>query len=255
MRLVRFAWAEGSRWGEVQGDDRVVEVEGDPYSGWQTTRRTHRLADLKLLPPCNPSKMIIVGWNYAAHAQEANAKPPLAPLFYPLAAGSLIAHEEPVVYPPEVERVDHEAELVVVIGRTARRVSQEDAEHYIAGYTCGNDVSARDFQWNRADENIPRAKTVDTFSPVGPWLVPHLDHRRLAVEMRVNGQIRQSAHTSDMVFSVARLMADISRFVTLLPGDIIFTGTPEGISPVKVGDIMEVTIEGIGTLRNQVIAE
>lgn len=255
MRLARFVLAEGSRWGVVDDNDRVTEVIGNPYLGWEPTRRTHRLSDLKLLAPCNPSKMFIVGWNYAAHAREAKSDPPSAPLFYPLAASSVIAHEEPVVYPPEVKRVDHEAELVIVIGRVARRVSEEDAEKYIAGYTCGNDVSARDFQWNDADQNIPRAKTVDTFSPIGPWLVPNLDHRRLAVEMRVNGQIRQSAYTSDMIFPVARLMAEVSRYVTLYPGDVIFTGTPEGISPVKVGDIMEVTVEGIGTLRNRVVAE
>lgn len=254
MRLVRFAWAAGSRWGLVEGDV-VYDIEGSPYAGWRQTRRRHLLADLKLLAPCNASKMIIVGWNYAAHAQETNAEAPKQPLFYPLAASSIIAHEEPVLYPAGIGRVDHEAELVVVIGRAARRIAEKEAAEYIAGYTCGDDVSARDLQWDKADPNLPRAKTPDTFSPVGPWLVPDLDVSDLAVEMKVNGQTRQSSRTSQMVFTVPQLLAAVTRFVTLYPGDIIFSGTPAGISPIAPGDVLEVTVQGIGTLRNQVIAE
>lgn len=252
MKFVRFAYSEASRWGLLEGD-RVIELVGHPAYRWQATKRVHLLNDLKILTPCTPGKMIIVGWNYAAHAHETNDEPLEFPQFFPLAANSVIAHQEPVLVPTEIQRVDHEAELVVIISHEARRVDEKDAEQYIAGFTCGNDVSARDFQWHPRDKNVPRSKTVDTFSPIGPYLVTGIDYQNLEIEMRVNGQVRQHSNTREMIFSVPCLISSISRYVTLYPGDIIFTGTPEGISPIKPGDIMEVFVEDIGTLINPAV--
>lgn len=253
MKFVHYRSGSDECWG-IQEDDALIEISNSPWNRWEKTSRMHKIESIRYLPPCSPSKMVIVGWNYADHAQETGDEAPAKPQFFPLAASSVIAHNDPVVYPNGLERVDHEAELVVVIGRKCKGVAEEEAGAYIAGFSCGNDVSARDFQWDADDKNIPRAKTVDTFSPVGPCLVTGIDYRNLAIEMKVNGEVRQSANTRDMVFNVSQLIAAISRYVTLMPGDVIFSGTPKGISPVKVGDVMEVGIEGIGTLRNPVVA-
>lgn len=264
MKFIHFLDGGRAAWGTVEEGGAlgnvIEEISAAPWEDWQKTGRTRREADIRYLPPCQPSKMFVVGWNYAAHAHETGDEAPEKPQFFPLAASSVIAHLEPVIYPAGVERVDHEAELVVVIGRVGKNIPEEEAEQYIAGYTCGNDVSARDFQWDPKDPNIPRAKTVDTFSPLGPYLVTDINARDLAtrglmMEMKVNGEVRQSARTGQMVFTVPQLIAAVSRYVTLQPGDVIFSGTPQGISPVKAGDLMEVSVEGIGTLINPVVAE
>lgn len=254
MKFVHFRSAAADLWGILQ-DDRIAEITAAPWEKWLKNGRTHALMSIQYLPPCDASKMFVVGWNYAAHARETGDKAPANPQFFPLAASSIIAHNEPVIYPHGVKRVDHEAELVVVIGKKGKDISEVNADQYIAGFSCGNDVSARDFQWNPDDLNIPRAKTVDTFSPIGPCLVTDLNYQNLTIEMKVNGEIRQAANTREMVFSIPQLISTISRYVTLLPGDVIFSGTPQGISPVQAGDVMEVSIEGIGTLRNLVVAE
>lgn len=252
VKFVRFAFLQERRWGLLDGEN-VIELIGSPYYGWKTTERVHYLQELRILTPADPTKMIVVGWNYAAHACETNDEPLDFPQFFPLAANSIIAHQEPVIIPADLVRVDHEAELVVVIGRQTRGVTEEEAEQCIAGFTCGNDVSARDFQWHPKDKNVARSKTVDTFSPIGPYLVTDIDYQNLDIKMRVNGELRQSSNTCNLIFSVPCLISHISRYVTLFPGDVIFTGTPAGISPVKPGDVMEVIIEHIGALRNPVV--
>jgi 2-keto-4-pentenoate hydratase/2-oxohepta-3-ene-1,7-dioic acid hydratase in catechol pathway len=254
MKFIHFCVGAQELWGIPAGNE-ISEISGVPWEKWQETGRVHPTETIQYLPPCAPSKMFVVGWNYAEHAHETGDEAPASPQYYPLAASSVIAHLDPVVYPRGLRRVDHEAELVVVIGHKGKNIPENEAERYIAGFSCGNDVSARDFQWDPDDKNIPRAKTVDTFSPVGPYLVTDIDYRDLAIEMKVNGIVRQSSTTGRMVFTVPRLISAVSRYITLFPGDIIFSGTPQGISPVQVGDLMEVTIEGIGTLCNLVIAE
>lgn len=254
MKFIHFRSDITDLWGILQ-DDIIFEITNSPWSEWNKNGKVHSIEGIQYLPPCSPSKMFVVGWNYVDHAHETGDEAPAKPQYFPLAASSIIAHNEPVIFPRGLKRVDHEAELVVVIGRKAKCVPENEADHYIAGFSCGNDVSARDFQWDPDDKNIPRAKTVDTFSPIGPYLVTDLDYQNLSIEMRVNDKVRQSANTRDMVFSVPQLLSSISRYVTLLPGDVIFSGTPKGISPVNVGDLLEVTIEGIGTLSNLVVAE
>ncbi len=251
MRIVRFVH-EGSIYrGSVEGDEvRELPAHADAPLG----SRAWPLAGLRLLPPVEPTKLIVVAHNYVAHAQETGATPPTEPNLHPIPHSPAIGHEETIVLPAGIGRVDYEGELVAVIGRTCRSVRPEEARAYIAGYTCGNDVSARDVQW-APKPAFARAKSVDTFAPLGPWLVTDLDPSDLAIETRVSGEVRQSARTRDMVFSVEELVSEASRWMTLVPGDCIFTGTPEGIGPLRHGDVCEVTIEGIGTLRNRVVEE
>ncbi len=216
--------------------------------------------DVDFLPPVTrPQKIICLGRNYAAHAREGGHEVPSEPIFFAKAPSALIGHGHAVLLPPQSKRVDHEAELAVVIGAKAKAVREEDAWNYVAGYTAMNDVTARDLQKQDIEKGKPwfRSKSFDTFCPLGPWLVPReaiLDPHNLRLEMRVNGEVRQSASTGEMLFRIPRLIAEISSHMTLYPGDIISTGTPQGISPIHDGDVMEVEIEGIGTLRNPVRA-
>lgn len=251
MKFVRFIAGGEESWGIAEGG-RAIRITGNPLEGWEKTDQSFSLDEIKYLPPCYPTKMIVVGWNYAAHAGEAGASAPKSPMFYPLAAGSLAAHMEKLDYPDGLKRVDHEAELVAVMGKRAKNVPREKAKDYILGYSCGNDISARDFQWDEKDPNVARAKTVDGFSPVGPFLVTDIDAGDLTIKMTVNGKVRQQSSTRNMVFAIDELIEAVSRYLTLEPWDIIFTGTPEGISAVARGDVMEVMIDGIGTLCNTI---
>jgi 2-keto-4-pentenoate hydratase/2-oxohepta-3-ene-1,7-dioic acid hydratase in catechol pathway len=252
MRIVRFSHEGTALRGQVEGD-RVLELPPDP-GATAPTGRVWELASLRLLPPCEPTKLIIVAQNYAAHARETGSTPPTEPNLHPVPASPVIAHGDEIVLPRGIGRVDYEGELVVVIGRPCKGVSTAEARGYIAGYTCGNDVSAREVQWGEKPA-FARAKSIDTFAPLGPWLVTDLDPGNLRIETRVNGEVRQAGRTSDMVFPVEQLVAEASRWMTLLPGDCIFTGTPEGIAPLMPGDTCEVTIDGIGTLGNRVVEQ
>ncbi len=250
MKFVRYASGLWGKYGLVEGE-QVREIQGDTFGPFDLTDRVYPLASLKILPPCTPSKMVIVGLNYAGHAKETGQPKPEAPQFFPLAANAIIAHREPIILPPGIGRVDFEAELVAIIGRVTKGVSPEQALSYVAGYTCGNDVSARDLQWGQS--NLPRGKTVDTFAPLGPFVETELDPGDVQVESRVNGLLRQSSHSSEMIFPVPVLVSAISQYVTLYPGDVIFTGTPKGIGPLGPGDVVEVTVDKIGTLWNPVV--
>lgn len=238
--------------GALLDSDTIEEFEPGSGINGSPTGRTIPLADVRLLPPCEPSKLIIVARNYAEHAKETGSESPSEPHLHPIPASSVIGHGEAIALPPGIGRVDHEAELVVVIGRRCRSVTEEEALGYVAGYTCGNDVSARDVQWGTPPA-FARAKSIDTFSPLGPWLVTDLDPSDLLVECIVSGEMRQSGRTRDMLFPVQRLVMESSRWMTLEPGDCIYTGTPSGITPLKGGDVCEVRIEGIGSLMNPVI--
>ncbi|MCK4303523.1 MAG: fumarylacetoacetate hydrolase family protein [Candidatus Eisenbacteria sp.] len=210
------------------------------------------------LPISRPSKILALGRNYRAHAEESGLDVPDEPIIFDKVTTSMVAHGGDIVYPPQVTRMDHEIELAVVIGRRAKDIRTGDAWDYIAGYTIANDVSARHMQERDIGKGNPwlRSKSFDTFAPMGPYLVPRdavSDAHNLELELKVNGEVRQRSNTSKMVFKIPEVISFISSHMTLLPGDIILTGTPEGISPLVPGDVVEATIENIGTLRNRVV--
>jgi 2-keto-4-pentenoate hydratase/2-oxohepta-3-ene-1,7-dioic acid hydratase in catechol pathway len=197
------------------------------------------------------TKIVAVGRNYAAHAAEHGNEVPSQPLIFLKPPSAVIGPGESIICPPQSAQVEHEAELAVVIGRRARRVAAADAWEHVLGYTCANDVTARDLQ--RSDGQWSRAKGFDTFAPLGPWIVTELDPTDLNVACRVNGQVKQQASTADMVFKIPVLIEYITAAMTLEPGDVVLTGTPEGVSPIQPGDEVEVEVDGIGVLRNPVV--
>lgn len=207
---------------------------------------------IEIAPDFRPSKIICVGRNYAEHAAELGNEIPKEPLLFLKAPSALIGQDQPIVLPPQSEQVEHEGELAIVIGSTCKNIANEqDPFEFVQGYTCLNDVTARDLQ--RRDGQFARAKSFDTFCPVGPYIETNLDVSDITVICRVNGVVKQSGRTSQMVFPVEFLIRYISRMMTLLPGDLIATGTPSGVSMLNSGDVCEVEIEGIGTLRNPVV--
>lgn len=251
-RIVRRATGDGPRWGVVDGDE-VRELRGDPFGRWRRGPTVGSLRDLALLAPVLPSKILCVGRNYAAHAAEFGTEVPAEPLLFFKPPSAVIGPSEPILLPQQSQRVEYEAELAVVIGRRCRNVRPDEAWSFVLGVTCANDVTARDLQ--RRDGQWTRAKGFDTFCPVGPWLVTGLTEEKvsdLRVSCRVNGEERQSGHTSEMVFSPASLIAWASTVMTLEPGDLVLTGTPAGVGPLRAGDVVEVEVERIGALRNQV---
>ncbi len=214
--------------------------------------REYRMEDLKVLPPCTPTKIVCVGCNYVEHAKELNERIPDEPILFLKPPSSLLAHGGNIVYPKQTKRVDYEAELAIVIGRRARHITAEKVKDHIAGYTCFNDVTARDLQ--RKDIQWTRAKSFDTFSPIGPFIATDVDPLNLNIKARLNGEIKQNSNTSDMIFNVYKLVEFISGVMTLEAGDVIATGTPPGVGPMKPGDTLEVEIENIGTLKNKVVS-
>jgi 2-keto-4-pentenoate hydratase/2-oxohepta-3-ene-1,7-dioic acid hydratase in catechol pathway len=253
MRLCRVAIDGVAHWGVVT-DDQIELIAGDPFCGPASSGVAVPLAGARLLPPAVPSKILAVGQNYRAHAAEmGHAKLPDEPLLFLKAPSALLPPGDPIVRPGGYERVDHEGELCVVIGRRARHVRAADALDYVLGYTILNDVTVRDLQ--QKDGQFTRAKGFDTFAPCGPWLETDLDPAALRLVTRVNGAVRQDSSTDDMIFSVPELVAFASRVMTLEPGDLFSTGTPSGVGQLWPGDVVEVEIEGIGTLTNPVVAE
>jgi 5-oxopent-3-ene-1,2,5-tricarboxylate decarboxylase/2-hydroxyhepta-2,4-diene-1,7-dioate isomerase len=217
----------------------------------------HQLENISFLPLLRPGKIICLGLNYIEHAREGNVPIPEEPIYFEKAVTSIIAHDQPVMYPPHLGRIDPEVELAFVIGKHARGVKEAEAGTYIAGYTILNDMTARDLQRKDIGNRHPwyRSKSLDTFCPIGPWVVTadEIDPQEsLRIQMRVNGKVRQNSSTRYLVFNVPTLLCRISELMTLEPGDIVSTGTPEGIAPVYPGDIMEAEIEKIGILRNPV---
>ena len=249
MKLARFGVGGMALLGVVDGD-HLREVKVDVYGAFEITDSEHRLKDVKLLPPCQPSKIVGIGLNYRSHAEEVRLPVPGEPMVFLKATTALIGHDERIIYPRVSQRIDYEGELAVVIGEEAKGVACGEALSYVLGYTCINDVTARDIQ-GRGQMDL--AKGLDTFAPLGPFIETELDPTDIRIETRLNGELRQSASTADMIHSVPRLIEFVSAAMTLLPGDVIATGTPAGIGPMKPGDVVEVTIEGIGTLRNFVV--
>jgi 2-keto-4-pentenoate hydratase/2-oxohepta-3-ene-1,7-dioic acid hydratase in catechol pathway len=250
MKIVRFRHGAKEEYG-ILYEDAVMSIEGSPFEDIKETHQHFRLADLKLLPPCSPSKIVALGVNYRSHSEEMNHTPPTEPLIFIKPSTSVIGPEDKIIYPPSSERVDYEGELGVVIKTVTRRVSKEEASEHILGYTCVNDVTARDLQ--SKDGQWTRAKSFDTFCPLGPCIETELSPFNLALETRLNGEVRQQASTWQLIYPVYELVSFISHIMTLLPGDVIATGTPGGIGPMQPGDTVEVKIEGIGILRNYVV--
>ena len=253
MRIVRFALEGRSGYGVLKGE-QIFPVWENPFAGITETGEVLALGEGTLLAPCEPSKIVALGLNYRDHAAEFGHPVPDEPLIFLKPSTAVTGPEEAIIYPRMSRRVDYEAELAVVIGKTAHRVREDQALDYILGYTCFNDVTARDLQ--KKDGQFTRAKGFDTFAAMGPWIETEMgDPDNVMVEAYLNGERRQHASTSNMVFGVRRLIAFISEVMTLLPGDVIATGTPSGIGPMRPGDVVEVRVEGIGTLRNRVMAE
>jgi 2-keto-4-pentenoate hydratase/2-oxohepta-3-ene-1,7-dioic acid hydratase in catechol pathway len=250
MKIVRFTHGQKAEFG-IQYEDAIRGIEGSPYDSIRPTHSYHRYTDIRLLPPCLPTKIVALGVNYQSHGEEMGHRIPVEPLIFIKPSTSVIGTEDDIVYPTSSERVDYEGELGVVIKSVAYRVSEEEAADYILGYTCVNDVTARDLQ--AKDKQWTRSKSFDTFCPIGPCIETELNPNDLVLETVLNGEIRQQTRTSQLIFPVATLVSFISHVMTLLPGDVIATGTPLGIGPMQPGDIVEVKIEGIGTLRNYVV--
>lgn len=257
MRIARFTTDEDPRYGligEDNGKEMIAVMDGDPlYSGIQLTGEKVPLADARMLAPVIPrSKVVGVGKNYLAHAQEMGGDVPKQPLIFLKPNTSVIGPGEPIFYPTQSSNVHFEGELAVVIGRICRDISAADASKVILGYTIGNDVTARDLQ--ASDGQWARAKGFDTFCPLGPWIETNFDPSDVAISTKLGDELKQSSRTSSMVFKVPEIVEYISSFMTLLPGDVILTGTPDGVGPMQVGDDVSVTIEGIGTLTNKVVS-
>jgi 2-keto-4-pentenoate hydratase/2-oxohepta-3-ene-1,7-dioic acid hydratase in catechol pathway len=254
MRIVRYQTQDGKKpkYGWLL-DDKVGEISGNIYGRYRRQEATTPLSDVRLIQPCEPSKIVCVGRNYVEHAKELGNEVPKVPLIFMKPPSSIIANGETILLPPQSTKVEHEAELVVVVSKRGRHITAENAKKHILGYTIGNDVTARDLQ--NTDNQWTRAKGFDTFCPFGPWIDTDFDPSDSVVTCRVNGQMRQMASTRDMVFNVGVLIAYISSVMTLEPGDLIFTGTPAGVGELKDGDEVSVEIEGLGMIKNKVKAE
>jgi 2-keto-4-pentenoate hydratase/2-oxohepta-3-ene-1,7-dioic acid hydratase in catechol pathway len=253
VRIVRVARPDGPAFGVVEGD-LVRLLDGHPFSGVEPTNQVAPLDQVPLLAPIIPSKVLCVGKNYADHAEEMGGDVPDEPLIFSKPATAIIGPDAPIRLPALSEEVHHEAELAVVIGRLTRKIAVEDALDHVLGYTCANDVTARDLQ--RRDGQWVRAKGFDTFCPLGPWIDTAVDPGDgLDITCRVNAEVRQQGTTGDLVFGIAELIAYVAAFATLLPGDVLLTGTPSGVGPLADGDTVEVEIGGIGILRNPVVAD
>lgn len=251
MRFVRHAAPEGPRFGVVEHDG-VRAIDGHPFGEWQPTGEQVPLDTLRLLAPIIPTKVVGVGRNYADHAAEMGGDVPDAPLLFLKPSSAIVGPGDAIMYPTELtSEVHHEAELAVVVGRQLSRATPDEAAAGILGYTAANDVTARDLQ--RAEPQWTRGKGMDTFLPLGPAIATDLDLSDTRVVGRVNGEIRQDGNTADLVFDVAHLLSYISQAMTLLPTDIVLTGTPAGVGPVVPGDAVEVEIAGIGSLVNPVV--
>ncbi len=254
MRIVRYETGDGKKpkYGWLLGD-KIGEISGNVFGRYGRKEAERPLAEVRLLAATEPSKIGCVGRNYVEHAKELGNEVPKVPLIFLKPPSSIISNGEIILLPPQSAQVEHEGELVVVIGKRGRYITAETARKHILGYTIGNDVTARDLQ--NSDGQWTRAKGFDTFCVFGPWIDTEFDPADAILSCRVNGQMRQMASTRDIVFNVPTLVAYISSVMTLEPGDLIFTGTPAGVGELKNGDEVVVEIEGLGTLRNPVRKE
>jgi len=251
MRIARVLHQGEIEYGVIDAEE-VRFLASPPIGELRFSGNVASLADCRLLAPVLPSKIVCVGKNYVAHAAEFGTEVPKEPLLFLKPSTAIIGPGDQIRYPAGVERLDHEAELAIVISRTATRVSEADAEQHILGYTCANDVSARDYQ--ASDGQWTRAKGFDTFCPLGPWINTDLDPSSLHVRAVLDGALKQDGDTADMVFKPNFLISYISHVMTLLPGDVILTGTPDGVGPMQVGNSITIDVDGVGELTNTVVA-
>lgn len=250
MKIIRFLIDHESKYGALEGEV-IKETEGDIFSDIKVTDRMHSVNEVKILPPCSPSKIIAVGLNYKDHAKEMGSALPDEPRIFLKPGTAVIGHEDKIKYPSHMSsRVDYEGELAVVIKSKAKNVEEKQALQYIYGYTCLNDITARDLQ--AKDIQFTRAKGFDTFAPMGPVIETETDPGDLEISTYLNGERKQHSRTSNLLFSIPKLVSFISKVMTLLPGDVISTGTPGGVGPMKSDDKVEVEIEGIGRLTNYI---
>jgi 2-keto-4-pentenoate hydratase/2-oxohepta-3-ene-1,7-dioic acid hydratase in catechol pathway len=247
VRFARFARAGAISYGVVDPEGlSVEEITTTPFLPFERTGVVHALADVRLLAPCLPSKVVAIGLNYERHIAERGDEPPAVPMFFFKPSTAVVGPGGTIVRPPACKQLDYEGELAVVIGAVARSVDEHRWQEVVAGYTCAIDATARDLQ--KADPQWGRAKGFDTSAPLGPWIDTTVNPADLHLMTRLNGTLRQDGHTSELIFPVPELIAFVTQYVTLLPGDVILTGTPEGIGSMKAGDAVEVEIEGLGTL-------
>lgn len=251
--MKKFARVKKDReifYGLVAGS-RIFKIKGDIFKKLKVTKKSFSIREVKILPPTVSSKIIAVGLNYRDHAEELKMALPRQPIIFLKPPSAVIGHLDKIKYPKNSREVHYEAELGVIIKKKARNISAKKAGQYILGYTCGNDVTARDLQ--RRDGQWTRAKSFDTFCPFGPFIVTGINPHHLKIQLKVNDRLKQNSSTSQMIFKVPELVSFISRVMTLEPGDLILTGTPPGVGPVKKGDLVEVVIEKVGTLANKII--
>ncbi|MCF8529498.1 MAG: fumarylacetoacetate hydrolase family protein [Aquiluna sp.] len=249
MRIARFSHKNQTRFGIVS-ESEIEVFQGDPIESMELSGEKLNLSEVKFLAPVTPSKVVCIGLNYSAHAAEIEQDVQKEPLFFFKPSSAIIGIGEEIVLPSQSQQVELEVELVVVIGKTAKNVSKEAANDYIFGYTVGNDVTARDLQFS--DLQWARSKAFDTFCPIGPWIETEFSPEKVALSSFVNGEKRQSSRSDDMIFDIPTIISFVSQNITLLPGDIIMTGSPAGISKISHGDLVECEIEGIGVLANPV---
>lgn len=249
MVFVRFRYNGKENEGVLEGD-KIKELSGGFYGNLEYSGNTYKLSEVRLLAPCRPSKVVAVGLNYVDHIRELGNSMPKNPVLFIKLPHTVIGPDDSIVIPEGATRVDYEAELAIVIKKLCRRVRKGDADEYILGATCLNDVTERDVQ--KADGQWTRAKNYDTFCPIGPYIITGIDCSKLDIKLILNGEIKQHSNTSNLLWNTQELVSFISGIMPLYPGDVVTTGTPYGVSPIKKGDIIEVIIEGIGTLRNPV---
>ena len=249
MKIVRFRFENKTKYGILRGNS-VQLIAGTPFHSIKPADEYYPVEQVQLLAPVLPSKIVALGLNYKSHAKEFKTETPQTPLIFIKPTTSVIGPGDTIIYPPSSKQVDYEAELAVVIGKKTEKVSRETSLNYVLGYTCLNDVTARDQQ--SVDKQWTRAKSYDTFAPLGPHIETELDPGNVSVESYLNGELKQSGCTRDLVFAVPELISFISHVMTLMPGDVIATGTSGGIGPMFPGDKIEIKISGIGTLTNRV---
>jgi 2-keto-4-pentenoate hydratase/2-oxohepta-3-ene-1,7-dioic acid hydratase in catechol pathway len=250
MKLIRFLYHKTISWGIIEGDN-VQLLKQAPYERVVYSKKIVPFKSIKLLVPATPSKIVLAGLNYQDHAKELKMKIPKEPVIFLKPVSALIADKEKILYPKNVKRLDYEAELAIVVGKYAKNISKKQVNNHILGFTCLNDVTARDLQ--KRDGQWTRAKSFDTFCPVGPCCETELNTDDLKIATYLNGRVRQSSSTKQFIFSIEYLFSYISQIMALSPGDIISTGTPAGIGPMKNGDLVEVSIEGIGSIKNKIL--
>ena len=257
VKYLRFEKGDVAAYGRLEGD-RVRQLSGDLFGAWSTTDTTYAVTDVKLLPPTKPTQVLALAGNYRSHLRDDTVPPQFQiPQPFFKSPSCLVGHEDPIVIPKDAKVVHYEAELVVVIGKTCSKVSKEQAMQYVFGVTAGNDISERIWQNDPQVKDVQwwRAKGSDTFGPVGPYLVRGLDYGNLMLQLRLNGELKQQERTDHLIHDIPSTVSFISHYITLHPGDLIFTGTPGTTSEIKAGDVVEVELEGVGILRNSVVGE